>query len=1043
MHVSASTNGHCPTCGSKLGAGAEPGRCPACLLRLALSIDAEEPESTEENDGLLEAPGEFGEYELVEQIGRGAMGVVFKARQPSLERFVALKVLDLAGRVPLDAAKRFRAEASAAAALRHPGIVTIHDVGVHQGRHYLAMDLVEGSTLAALVARGPFPAEKAAALMAEVADAVQCAHERGILHRDLKPTNILVDRAGRPHVADFGLAKRMGADADLTMPGQVMGSPNYMSPEQARGAPVGVASDVHALGAMLYHAVAGRPPFLGETITDTLNAVIHGEPVRLRLLVPGLPRDLATIVHKCLEKEPARRYASAREVAEDLRRFLRHEPILARPIGRVERVWRWGRRRPAVAGLTAATAVLLVAVAVGSPVAAWRIRAERERAEDNLYAADMNLAQQALTQSSRARVRALLERHRPGADGTDRRGFEWRYLWGKTQRDDQPVLQTLTGERHLVRIPGTTLIAAGSAVWDLEAPERPVFTLPEGSLAAAFDGTARELLASGRNGLSAWSVGTWTRRDLLKDEAVHAVELSADGRWMASGGTRLRLWEREGGVWRVAAVRDRTFKVWHNARTLTFSPDGAWLVTATGESWASRCRMDMWSVPALEWREDFPAGPGDVLSVAFTPDGRHLVAGCWNGLIRAWDFRTRQEVETGMRLHGFVTELVFSPDDPEVFATAASDRTVRLWNFRTREQLVAMQGPDAQIWAMCFAEGGRTLLTLEQQGRVARWDAGTRRRVDVLIERGPPTVPLGFSEDGRTLATIDQTGALRFWDVVRRREIAGLAQPIDFGGVLTRDFEIMAPAMARDLRVLAVGTMDGRVRLHDVTARTVAEWTAHAAALRNVAFSPDGATLATVADDGWLRLWDVRTRRMEAEEKVVGSLAPEDFNVPLVWSDDGRRVAVASATAISVLDRGAGTLERTMPIDSLIYSMRFAPGGDLVAAHETFEVIFRDVGRGRVVDRVHTSHQEGIYDVCFSPDGRTMATAVDYVKLWSVATRQEVSTLRGHERNIFAAMFSPDGNLLVSADYAGQVRLWPARPLAEIDGGGVAVRGGY
>jgi eukaryotic-like serine/threonine-protein kinase len=345
MHAVGLPRKQCPSCGAKLSALVSAEQCTPCLLRLAFNFDhgaaldvdgsgSETEQSGVTGNGLPAAPGLFAEYELIEPIGRGAMGVVFKARQRSLDRLVALKVLDLTGPVPADAAKRFQIEASAAAALRHPGIVTIHEVGVHQGRHYLAMDLIEGPTLATLVAQQPLAAEGAARLLASVADAVQCAHERGILHRDLKPSNILVDASDEPRVADFGLAKRMHADADMTIPGNIMGSPNYMSPEQARGAALGPASDVHALGAILYHCLSGRPPFVGQTVPDTLHHVIHSEAVALRLLVAGVPRDLDTITLKCLEKDPSKRYADARSLSEDLRRFLRREPISARPAGK-------------------------------------------------------------------------------------------------------------------------------------------------------------------------------------------------------------------------------------------------------------------------------------------------------------------------------------------------------------------------------------------------------------------------------------------------------------------------------------------------------------------------------------------------------------------------------------------------------------------------------------------------------------------------------------------------------------------------------------
>lgn len=984
------------------------------------------------------APGRFGDYELIESIGRGAMGVVFKARQRSLDRLVALKLLDSEGNLPPDAARRFRTEASAAAALRHSSIVTIHEVGVHRGRHFLAMDLVEGSTLAALVARQPLPAVRTARLIAEVAEAVQCAHDHGILHRDLKPSNILVDTNDRPHVADFGLAKRMNADADFTIPGRVVGSPNFMSPEQALGAKLGVGSDVHALGAVLYYCLAGRPPFFGQSIPDTLNHVAHGEAVPLRLMVAGVPRDLETIAHKCLQKDPARRYPDARSLADDLQRFLRGEPIQARPVGRSERIWRWCRRHPAIAGLTAATAILLLAVAVGGPLSAWRIKAERERAEDSLYAADMNLAQQALARSNRGQVRALLERHRPAPGRNDRRGFEWRYLWTRSQNDERAIVEIEGGDRHLVIIPGTSLIAASNTVLDVGPPVRQTDTLPAGFFAKAFDPIEGSLLIAGPEGLLTWHRETARLRPVIEGEYVHTVVLSPDSQWMATGGEQLRLWSRGPEGWRAVKSRRLAFHDWHNEKTVVFSPDNRLLVTGTGESWANRCVLQFWSVPDLEPQLGVTDDPHDVLSLAFSPDGTRLIAGCWSGEIRVWDVEKRAAVPSSMRHFGFVSTLQFSPDDIDVFASVASDSNVRLWKLSTGEELVALQGPLEQVWAMSFAPDGRTLYTLEQSGRVAAWDTAIRQRKDVLIERGPQTMPLGFSDDGQTLLTIDQKGRLRFWDVHRGSEIAGTSWSIDFSGVLVRDFEILAPVADGKLSMLAIGMVDGRVQLWDLKTRTRRVWTAHMQQVRNVAFSPDSRKIATIGDDGILKLWDSATGALLSEAGIPDHDFWDDFNVPLDWSADGRQVAAANFGTIHIYDGEDARLVRSLDAGRAIYSMRFSATDPrlLVSAQENFTLSFWNASAGELLDHVRTGHQEGVYDLCFSPDGKTLVTVIDGVEFWNLATRQGVATLRNHRRGVFASQFSPDGNALVTADYDGAVRLWLALPFEEIDRGG-------
>ena len=295
------------------------------------------------------------------------MGVVYKARQKSLGRIVAVKMLLVGAHVNADFIKRFRIEAEAAAGLQHPNIVAIHEVGVFEGEHFLVMDYIEGSNLARLAREQSLSAKRAAQFLKTIAEAIHHAHERGILHRDLKPSNVLIDAKDQPLVTDFGLAKRLtdsqlkGA-SQLTQSGHVLGSPSYMPPEQASGTRAAVSrrSDVYSMGAMLYHLLAGRPPFGGGSVTDTLKQVETQEPVSPRLLNLSVPRDLETICLKCLEKDPARRYPTAQELAEELGRFLKDEPIHARPVGRVEKLWRWGRRNPLAASFVATVCVALV-----------------------------------------------------------------------------------------------------------------------------------------------------------------------------------------------------------------------------------------------------------------------------------------------------------------------------------------------------------------------------------------------------------------------------------------------------------------------------------------------------------------------------------------------------------------------------------------------------------------------------------------------------------------------------------------------------------
>jgi predicted Ser/Thr protein kinase len=529
----------CPRCGSPLAEGALAGQCPRCLAALAFGAPVE-PES-----GVLHRAGDL---EFLRELGRGGMGVVYEARQVSLNRRVAVKMLPGGVLARPESRSRFRAEAEAAARLRHPNIVTIHEVGELDGQPYFAMELVGGPSLGELVRHQPLAPRRAARYLRLVAEAIAHAHAAGVLHRDLKPSNVLLDERDQPRITDFGLAKLMDSGVDLTRSGELLGSPNYLPPEQVAGDPVGVAGDIYSLGAILYQLLTSRPPFAADSVAATLQQVLHGEPVSPRLLNEAVPIDLETICLACLRREPGRRYAAAGELAADLARFEAGEPVRARRVSRTERLVLWGRRKPALAMLSAALVLTLV-VGLTGVLWQWR-RAEVSRAEmsRNLYAADVAAAATALAEGNLGRARELLLRHPlpegvsvPGTEdrlSPDRAAggrraaaheFTWRLLWARCQGDDLAILGTHPWIVTCVAVsPDGRWIASGSQdqpddvtnslkLWSLDpgsrgpAPGRPLAS-SNTVWSVAFTGDSRTLVSAGVGGVRFWDVTTGEAR---------------------------------------------------------------------------------------------------------------------------------------------------------------------------------------------------------------------------------------------------------------------------------------------------------------------------------------------------------------------------------------------------------------------------------------------------------------------------------------------------------------------------------------------------
>lgn len=704
-------------------------------------------------------PGQrFSDYELIEEIARGGMGIVFKARQLRLNRIVALKLILSGQFANRQEVLRFRGEAEAAANLRHPNIVTIYETGEYESQHYFSMEYVPGRDLAALVRDGCLSAERAARYVEKIAHAIHYAHQQGTLHRDLKPSNVLIDSNDQPRITDFGLAKRLRDDFGLTVTGQMLGSPSFMPPEQMAGnrKPVGPPSDVYGIGAILYHLLSGRAPFQAESIVDVLRQVQEQDPVSPRRLNPSVPRDLETICMKCLAKEPARRYATAAELADELGRFLRNEPIQARPAGTSERLWRWCCRKPAA---TTALA-LLVVVAIGSPLAAWRLNRARQFAESNrqlaearLYGADLTLVAQALDAGNPTRARELLEVHRPQRGLPDFRGFEWRYFWEQCHADQELTLRGHGGEvSGLSFSPDGRLLASCGAdstlkLWNLETKQE--ITTLRGHKTwvnnAVFSPDGRVIASASDDAtVKLWSVADHFSIATLSGHSGKVLDLrfSRDGATLASCGEdgTVRLWE--------VSTHKSSGVLQHHGMILScdFSPDGALL--ATGGS--DQC-VTLWDVRSRQVIGTLPSQDHEVQRMAFSPTGRFLATASEGESIVVWEVSTLREAARLKSDGARFTYVAFSPDGAALAASSRNGR-IKVWDIASLRETATFFGHAGGVWLVEFAPDGRSVATGGMDGTVKIWELGNRKKPNGLEQRTNLVWQALFAPSGRKLA---------------------------------------------------------------------------------------------------------------------------------------------------------------------------------------------------------------------------------------------------------------------------------------------------
>jgi eukaryotic-like serine/threonine-protein kinase len=693
-------------------------------------------------------------YEVLGNLGRGGMGIVYKARQARLNRIVALKMLLPLGFATADQLARFRSEAEILARMRHPNIVPIYDVGEFEGRPYLVMEFVDGPSLGQFLAGKPQNPGPAARLIETLARTSQVVHDQGVIHRDLKPGNVLLERSGSelnlesatPKITDFGLAKDQAIARDLTLTGMMMGTPCYMAPEQARsdGTQVGPAADIYSLGTILYETLTGRPPFSAGTPEETILQVLNEEPFSPKRLVPSLPRDLVTICLKCLEKPPEKRYATAGELADDLQRFQAGEPIHARPVGAIERGIRWCRRRPLVAALSALSAVLFIGLLVAILIYNTQLKDALARVETLSKEQRQQIVQLnvhiGVTKIDEGDIYAALLRFTEALrldEGTpEERSHRLR------------IAESLRLIPRLVehRIAGEAIMAVGVRDSQVE-------------LATIRDGHTLETTDA--------LTGQPTGKRIDVGATPRLIALSECGRWIATveGDDTIRLWNRTTGVGTALPRRASA-----NVARLVFHPDCSLLAVHYLDS-----APVFWNLSAESPTEKSAPGSGKL--AALSDDGRWMFRMEGDAVGRVWDTKS---AATGAPLtmhHGSPVAAV-SRDGKHV-AVADNHHTLSLYDSTAdgwHETVVNLPALLDDVIAESFSPDGRRLMLRDSDGDISICDAANGRLTMPLLRTHDSLASARFVGD-RRLVTVAKSGLIRVWELPNDSAGASSAPP--------------------------------------------------------------------------------------------------------------------------------------------------------------------------------------------------------------------------------------------------------------------------